>query len=475
MAGPYDSGYTQLRRAVDRKREDAQVIANPVGPPALVRAPAPNNGSVSGPAFNPPASQLSREGALRPEAGSWSAANPQPTTDGTGRLIPARPLAASAPATPGAASLQRPSFDNVVAGAATRRTAAGRPSFADVSGGAAATPTAAPATSQSGRPLGYGAMVNGVRTFSDGTAGTPATMSRAQIGGLAAGRSLSRADAGVGGNIGGEAFGLTRPTGGSTAAGNVLASTPELGSPAGFALVRPGAQPADPYARARADNIEAQRYAASDAASIATGDTRSVLGRAARAAAIDARSAFGSSGARAAAYRSALEGLNGAAAAGTVPQARLGEAALQDAGETQRAGIRAGTDLATAGLNAQTELQRAALTRPTPEQVPLADGSLGLLGNDGVVRPARGADGMPVRPNLTRSDSATKRSEEIADSIAKSAAQLLTASVPYGTKPTEEQIRGSRLQAAQLAGLRTATGPDGVSRMVEINGEWVPL
>lgn len=71
----------------------------------------------------------------------------------------------------------------------------------------AALPTA---RSDSGRDLGYGRVVNGVRTFSDGSGGpnaVPRTMTQAQIDALGSESRLSRADSGIGGGIVSEAAG----------------------------------------------------------------------------------------------------------------------------------------------------------------------------------------------------------------------------------------------------------------------------
>jgi len=338
-------------------------------------------------AINPPATQLAQDGALRPAAGPWSASNPQPMTDGAGNVM--RPSvtnpitqAASGTAPPPATAPGRTPPAQTPSSSGTPAATFG----GTRSGGATSAPQAA---SVNGRPLGYGAMVNGVRTFSDGSGGPgapAATMTRPQIDALSVGRGLSRADAGIGGGIG------------SAAAGG----TPELGAFNGRIdqVPRPVAQP---YDRARGDNIEAQRMAASDAASIARGDTRSVLGSAARAAAIDANSSFGTRASRKQGYASAMEALNGAAAAGLRPQADLGITGLNDAGATAREGMQQQGENQRNAVNAQTQLAGDYLRRPTPSQIDLADGTIGLLGADGPVRPALGADGQPVRRAQPRS------------------------------------------------------------------------
>lgn len=296
-----------------------------------------------------------------------------------------------------------------------------------------ATTAGTPAVSDSGRALGYGNRVNGVNVFSDGSGnGPPATMTRPQIDALAQGSRLSRADAGVGGNIASEALG----------------GTPELGSAAGLALSRPAAPAAapDPSIALR----RAQRDARSDLASIATGDSRSVAGRAARQLRRDGDA-------------QGLENLQASVAAGVPLAADVARTQAEQSGANDRAGI-----------EAQTEVARAALTRPGPTPIDLADGTLGGLGADGIVRPITDASGAPARRAQTRDDASVKRRQELEDALAKQAGELLASSVPPGQAPTPEQILGARAQAAQLNGLRTATGPNG-QKMMEINGEWIPL
>lgn len=402
----YNSGIGQIQRTLQRQLEDNAVIANPVGPPARVAAPA--NMGAPGVRMNPTATDLAREGALRPESGPWSAANPQPMLDGTGRLLPARAMPPasggtrlanfSVDGTEPAARAQAPTIATV-----TPQTAANAGELRGVA--RSLSNPAAPVRSDGGRLLGYGQVVNGVRTFSDGSGGPtapPRTMSDADIANLGKEGRLSRADAGIGGNIASLAFRSGASLGGGTAAGNVLAGTPELGSAAGYALSRtlsaPQVETPSAYGQARADNIEAQRMTASDASSIVTRDTRSALGRAARAADIDARSSFGTKRERAARYAAATSALDAAAGGGLTAQSQLGGEQVRSAGALAQESMRQAGDTARANLNAQAEIARAFANRPAPTQVPLADGTLGLLGQDGTVRSATDAWGNAVRP-----------------------------------------------------------------------------
>lgn len=445
LYGP--SGYSQLKAAAKRNREDADVIANPVGPPAPVPAPAPASAAatISRPTpvtVDPSPTLLAQQGVLRPPTGPWSASNPQPMADGTGRLIPPRPVAAAQPGISPAAQTAAPTSGpagQVGTALAAAAPAITRPTFGSVTGGAATTRPQA--TSINGRPLGYGATVDGVRVFSDGSGGQnspAATITRPQFDTLAQGRSLTRADAGIGGAIG------------TMAAGG----TPELGAftgrTDGISIARPVP---DAYARARADNIEAQRMAASDAASIATQDTRSVLGRAARAAAIDANSSFGTPAARRAQYTAALNSLGGAATGGMEAQARLGDVGVQDAGATSREQIQSATSRANNALNARTELSRALITRPTPTQVNLANGTLGLLGPDGIIRPAiDSTTGAAARPEQTRKQLDQGAYSKMVNERVNQLLQIdpLTGKRPNGQAPTPEELSGAQSAAIAL-------------------------
>jgi hypothetical protein len=441
-----DSGMAQAKRALARTRADNAVVANPIGPPALVRAPAPNNSIATGVRVNPAGSQLAQEGALRPESGPWSATNPQPMTDAAGNLLSG--INAPLPTTvPVAASATKPALGPAALAARTAQTSP--TNFGAVSSIGAST-AGTPAMSIHGRPLGYGATINGVRTFSDGSGGPgapPATMTRQQIDALANGSRISVADAGIGGGIGSEAFGGR--------AGDVLVNTPELGSGIGAPVQRQAS-----VNSAAARNADVLRAAQSDALSIAARDPRSPFGIFARNADVEANSIGGSASDR----DKTLSTLYSAAGAGIEPAARLGEDEVRESGATDRALIDAQGGIA----------REYAGRRSNPQQVSLADGSLGLLGPDGVVRPAIGVDGQPVKQLQQRDDARAKRSAEISDALSKTAAGLLENIAGIGKAATPEQISQARLQAARVHGLQVAENKNG-DRLVNINGEWVPL
>lgn len=354
MADPLGSGYEQLQRKLQRDREDAAVVANPVGPPAAL--PAPPVPSLSGGArFNPSATDLANEGALRPRSGAFSATNPAPLVDASGRITstPASPApVVPTLATASLAGTSAPDASPVIATA----IAPPLPNFSGVRSAEATAP--AGALSNAGRSLGYG------RVAADGS------------------RAFDNSDI--------AALGARAPAfpGATTATG-----APPLAAAAPIPVVQPPPRP-DTYSRSRGDNIEAQRMAASDVASIANGDTRSVLGAAAR----NARTEAASTGDDASMQRT-LTALYGIAGAGIEPQDRLGAANVQDAGANTRTDATIAGEANRTTQNNAAELSRALLTRQ-PNTINMADGTLGIIGADGVVRPATTAQGAPVRPQI---------------------------------------------------------------------------
>ena len=338
---------TRLQKALD----DARVSGNPVGPPAPIPTPRPSQApdyaggrTVVEDATNP--SDAARDpGFLRPASGPFSVDN----------LDPNAPLKRPTPAAPASAITTPPP---IAAPASSAVPAVTRPNVA-------AATSIAPVLATAIAPKAPGPQV-----FSDGSANVPATLSRPEIDALATGPRLSRADAGIGGGIVSEAAG----------------GTLDLGAGAGV-LRRP--QPVDPGAVARADVLRAQQDAASDVASIANRDPRSVLGTAARNAKVEEGSGdprFGQNG-----YKDALAGLYSVATAPLATATKLAGDTIEDAGQTRRAGI-------TADASVRGEEIRAGGTKA--DTVNLADGTLGIVGRDGVVRPALTPDGKPARPQV---------------------------------------------------------------------------
>lgn len=206
---------------------------------------------------------------------------------------------------------------------------------------------------EGGRKLPVGAMVNGVPTFSDGTAGIPQTMSPDAMKQLAQERSISRADVGAG--------------------ANVLASDVTGGTPTQEQMVdQRVAQIQRPITGSRPS---AEQFAAADRNAIALRDPRSAAGTAARNLAMEVQ--YGNGGAR----RSAALGLqaltDGANSAGLTAQ--QGENAqtitdMQGRNALDQTALQGQNTLANTALEGQNQLR---LPR-AGQQVVLNDNTLGL-------------------------------------------------------------------------------------------------
>jgi len=153
---------------------------------------------------------------------------------------------------------------------------------------------------------------------------------------------------------------------------------------------RPSATPAfDPQAAIQ----DGQRRARSNLADILSEDPRSILG----SAAYNARVKYSGTGPEGrAAYQNALtalmkQGMDPATAAQEVALQGSRNSSAQALEDTRQAG-----DNQRAKLNADTQRFDAVLRRPLPAQIRQADGTLGLLGPDSVVRPALNPNGQPI-------------------------------------------------------------------------------
>ena len=181
------------------------------------------------------------------------------------------------------------------------------------------------------------------------------------------------------------------------------------------------------YNTALADQQDAARAAQSRMADIASGDWRSVAGTQAHNAMVDLQSAMGGGNSRAdiqkrqiaqQVYANRMSALLGGGMAPAEETAKLAGQYQQDVGQQQRG-------LAAAEERAQAAAMEREIRRPGFVQVPMADGSLGLLGTDGIVRPAIGADGKAVRtakaPDVETAKTAVERQQQ----LAKTTEQLL--------------------------------------------------
>lgn len=337
-----------------------------------------------------------------------------------------------------------------------------RPSSAAPTAAAASTGAGAPGidtgTTVGGRSLPYGATVNGVPTFSDGSGmGIARTMSDATIKGL--GDRLQ-----------------TAPAQTTALASDVLGRTPAAGE--GYGLTR--AQP--PIAGSRPS---AQQFADADRNAIALQDPRSAAGIAARNLAMETQ--YGGTPrvrAQAAQSLAALDagtqqgGLQGQQAEAALAQAGVqGDNALRQV-QAQGQNALAAEDLrGRYGLqNTGLEIQRAQLTR-AGHPITMEDGTLGLMDPlTGAVTRSRQADGTPAKALVSKTDAEDKRSNQLVDQLSKAVQEQMKNFLPTKEKPslTPDDIRTIREQAAMAMNLPIATSPQG-QKVVNINGQWMPL
>lgn len=345
-----------------------------------------------------------------------------------------------------------------------------KPSLAGVTGAVqtSATPTArvAPAASPGslvdagvtlpgGRRLNYGAMVNGVPTFSDGSSGIPGragsvprTMTDADIQNL--GARLSTYDHNAG-----------------PLASDVLGYTPSTDQRVAT-LTRNMQDAGTGFTPSASD------YARANAADIASGDWRSAAGTVAHNLAVDAQS--GSSANRKAAlqrlsqYTGAMnqaDTLDQDAAAKSAQLGQQGQQALQQENLRGQYGLQ---EAMMPGKLAQLYRERHPLT--------LADGTIATMDPiTGDVRPATLANGQAAKAFQPKDDAATKRTDQVTDDLNKAALEYGKNFMPTKDKPapTTADYTAWRTQAAKTMGLPTATNPKTGQSIVSINGQWVAL
>lgn len=379
------------------------------------------------------------------------------------------PPAPGMPADAGASNSASPPnnggpVDNISAGnlaTASKFTAPGaaQPDFSKVTGSAMTQQLKQPGIDTGvdigGRHLNYGAMVDGVPTFSDGSSGVPGVAGNIP-------RTMTNADiAGLGARL------QTAPAQTSVLASDALGYTPSTGQQVAT-LVRNAQQPVT------GTGPSAQQLAQSDRIDIATQDPRSALGTAAHNLSMEAQ--YGSPEGRRAAQQQLALLTAGSSQSGLVAQ--QGENQSTVTGE-QGANTLANTALA--GQNAMADTQArskiAQLTR-SGRQVTLADGTIGLQDPvTGVVTPSRMADGTSAKALVGKNDAETQRTNTIFDNIAKTAAELAKTQLPPPGAPANWQPDPVQLreQAARFQGLRLGTDPATGRRVVMINGKAMPL
>lgn len=435
-----------------------------VGATNLVTAPARAVGGFARDFFNGLAGNPASPNAGQPLAGfALPSALPKLSglaTTAAAAPTPASPAAPAIPAAPaGVAPAQSgrpaaPNFSGVQSGVSTYATL--QPP------GAAAAPPSTGVDLGNGRHLPYGAMVNGVPTFSDGSSGQPGvagtiprTMSDDQIASL--GKQLNTVPA----------ANFARPT-----SGEVLGYTPTSEQMASLI------HPAQPITGSRPSEAD---FAQSRLLDIANRDPRSAAGIAAGNLATEAQ--YGGTGRVRRMAEQGLAALTQGAQA--IAQQQIGAQAAADQAASQNAAQLGLENLRGQYGLAQTaeQAQVARLNRPL-DRVTMADGTIGVLDPwSRQVNPAINADGSVAKTLVAKDDSTTKRANELADQrtrrtndlmdqITKNAAKLQEAAALSGTPPN---IGDLRLQAASLAGLPTATNKTTGAHLVKINGQWMPL
>jgi hypothetical protein len=326
--------------------------------------------------------------------------------------------------------------------------------------GSPAPATAAPAAAQlaapsaraggvtvGGRALGYGAMVNGVPTFSDGSNGIPRTMTDDQIQQL--GSRLSRADAGA----------LAQPL-----ASDALGYTPSTEQMVNqrIATLRRN-QPITGSRPSAADFAQSEREA------IASGDWRSAAGTVAHNLMVDAQTVSRPQRQLALARLQALQG--------GVNQ----DEALAGQQATQAAQFENAQNLEN--LRGQYGLaegaQRARLAQLTRQghAVTLADGTLALMDPlTGQITPSRLGSGQAGRALVSKDDAASKRTDALIDQLNKGAQTFAKNWLPSKDQPapTPEMYQQWRLQSARSMGLPLAHNQAG-QYVANINGQWVQI
>lgn len=388
-----------------------------------------------------------------------------PTTPATAAPVPAAPAVGGAPATAGNAPATKPILWNP---STTQMRAAG--AIPDDPRGVPAdqlpvAPIIRPAietgvTLADGRKLPYGAMVNGVPTFSDGSGGgqghvasIPRTMTDAEIKGM--GDQLPTVPAG-------------------TAPAPFLQAPSAFNSPDSEANIEAIMR----SKQAGRFGVTPQMNAQADLAAVTNQDARTTLGRAAMNA---ARRAGGASSVLQ--RKSALDdvaGLDSAARANllatTQGQNALDTTNAQGTNALQNTNLSGQYGLAEADVRGRNAL----LNRP-PQRFQSADGSLWTMSPDGKTAPVLGTDGTQLKGEMKRPDEMSEK--DYMTGINKAMTDWMgkynenQALLPANARQplTDQMIADQRAQFAAGQGLQTATNPKTHERMVNIGGRWVAL
>lgn len=422
-----------------------------------------------------------RPGGENPETASWQTSPDGPRgqhMSPAGFLLPRGALNDAEPATaapaasladpraPSAAQPKQPEttiVDNGAPGSAT--------SLANVTGGVLPAPAAAKTKQPGvdsgvdigGRRLNYGAMVNGVPTFSDGSGGPngrqgsiPRTVSAATMANLAKAPSVGRADAGV----------LSMPLA-SDAMGGATPSSAQMVAQRMSQIRQPitGSRPTP------------EQFAEADRLAIASRDPRSAAGTAARNLSLETE--FARTPRSRAAAAQALQQLSTGTDAANL-QGIQDEAAMA---RTQVNGANTLANTAMAGQNEQANTRLTNTIRKPGTQFADDKGNLWLSdATTGASTPVTGADGKQLKQAVTRDDSATKRTQAVQDQLSKGVQALLTeyqknqALLPADQQapPPPELIQQWKEQQAAAMSLPIVRDNSGRA-LANINGQWVSL
>jgi len=407
--------------------------------------------------------------APSPNAGQPFAAAVAPQIQMPFRGQGADPTAAAPAVTPAAAPA--PDFSKVQSSAVTAQLPGSAAAIAPgqipappapIVAAAAATPGGSGinsgAIASDGRRLPYGAMVNGVPTFSDGSSGIPGvagsiprTMDDATIQNL--GNKLNRVPAGAVGNVlSSDATGVTPSSADQVA--QLVRNAPQTIT---------GSRPS------------AAQFADADRLAIASQDPRSAAGIAAHNLSMDAQY-----GGTARLRRSAEQSL----ASLTQGTQQAGLEAQQGEQQDNVVGMQGRNELANTALAGQNQLadgrlqlQRAQLTREG-HPVTLADGTIGVMNPaTGQITPSTLPNGQTGKTVVAKDDAADKRSNEVMDNISKTATELAKNALPPPGAPANwtPDPAALREQAARMNGLQLGTDPKSGKRFALINGQAVAL
>lgn len=213
---------------------------------------------------------------------------------------------------------------------------------------------------------------------------------------------------------------IQNPAFGNVQGGGISTAAPALntinGRPLGRAvatapqppqIIAPVPQPPQGPVNGIRNPSEALRMQESDLASIATGDFRSVAGRAAQAARSSVQNYSPSRIGTTRKQREAMTNANAEQAAATInaltaaaiERPKLAQAATSEDNRLRAEQARESGDTQRALIGADAQVASARIQRPrNPQSVTLADGTLAQIGDDATATIVTGPDGKPITP-----------------------------------------------------------------------------